>query len=226
MKVSKKEIYLLLALLGVIFAVCAWQFGFKKINEKVNTLRTETESLNADIAKYDAVKNNIEIYNKGIEDIANKIAKTISLFPVDVLPEDAIMLGREFEKNNKNTYVDGAMMGTSSSLFNAVSTPVDSSAAPVSYFLNSNQVTFAYSSSYEGVKDMIDYIYSHKNRMSVNTFSLAYDVNTGLLSGTTIVDMYYVTGTDKQYVPQNLQSVPVGVNNIFGTVNVPENEAE
>ena len=34
MKVSKKEIYLLLALLGVGIAVCAWQFGFKKINEK------------------------------------------------------------------------------------------------------------------------------------------------------------------------------------------------
>ena len=34
MKVGKKELYLLLALLGIGIAICAWQFGFKKINVK------------------------------------------------------------------------------------------------------------------------------------------------------------------------------------------------
>ena len=56
MKVGKKELYLLLALLGVGIAVLAWQFGFNKLNVKTEALRVETEALQSEITKYTAVK--------------------------------------------------------------------------------------------------------------------------------------------------------------------------
>lgn len=218
MKVGKKELYLLLALLGIGIAVCAWQFGFKKINAETAVLRADTELLQADIQKYSAVKNNIELYQKGIEDASNNIATILREFPAAVLAEDGIMLGREFEKNDNDTFVTSVALGTGSNVFVATSHPVEESTVPITYSLYKNPTTVAYSTTYKGLKNMFEYIEEHKNRMSVDVFSLSYDPETGVLMGNVVVDMYYVTGTDKQYTQQNLSGVSVGTDNVFGTL--------
>ncbi len=219
MKVSKKELWLLLAILGIGIAVCAWQFGFKKINEKVDALRTETEALQKDIAQYTAVKDNIGVYQKGIEDANKKIADVLEVFPAAILAEDDIMLGREFEKNDKNVYVSSVSIEDSATVFTAASQPVEPTTAPVAYVLNKQKNSYTFTVDYDGFKDMVDYTFNHKNRMSIDEFALSYDGDTGLLAGTMNVNMYYVTGADKQYTPQNLSSVLVGSDNIFGTVD-------
>lgn len=222
MKVSKRDLYLLLALAGVIIAFCAWNFGFKKMNAKTESLRNDTATIQAEIDKYSAVKNNIDIYQKGIEDATNKIASVLRNFPSNILTEDAIMLGREMEKNDESTYVMTTSIGNTLNPYTANSQPADASSTPVTYQLFKKQVSIAYTTSYEGFKDTLDYIYQHKNRMSLDNFSLAYDTSTGLLSGSIIVDMYYVTGTDKAYDEQNLSGVKIGTDNIFGTVELPK----
>lgn len=218
MKVGKKELYLLLALLGIGIAICAWQFGFNKINAETAVLRADTELLQADIQKYSAIKDNIDLYQKGIEDASNKIAAVLRDFPVAVLEEDMIMLGREFEKDNADTYVSGVSFTETSNVFAAVSHPVEETTVPISYNLFRNQVGVGYNTSYDGFKNMVEHIYDHKNRMSINSYTLAYDEGTGLLTGSVLVDMYYVTGTDKQYTQQNLSGVSIGTDNIFGTL--------
>ena len=77
----------------------------------------------------------------------------------------------------------------------------------------------SYETSYKGFKEIMDYINENKDRMSVNNFSLSYDTETGLVAGTTSINMYSVTGTDKQYTQQNLSGVGLGTDNIFGTLD-------
>lgn len=219
MKVSKKELYLLLALVGVIIAICSWQFGFKKINEKTEVLLAETEVLEGEVKKYTAVKDNIDIYQQGIQDATNKIAEVIEKIPADVLPEDAVMLSRELEKYTDHTYSEGVTMSESTVVATATSQPADATAIPISYTLEQNKVTLSHTSSYQGIKDIIDYVYQHKNRMTIESFVLAYDESTGELAGTTVINCYSITGSDKAYVEQNLSGVTTGTNNIFGTMN-------
>ena len=219
MKVSKRDLYLLLALAGVIIAFCAWNFGFKKMTAKTETLRNDTAVIQAEIDKYSAVKNNIDIYQKGIEDATNKIAGTLRKFPSDVLVEDAVMLGRELEKNVDSTYVTSASVGNRVNVYTAKSVPADATSSPVTYQLFRNQVGIAYTTSYKGFKEMLDYVNGHANRMSLESFSLSYDTATGLLSGSSAINMYCVTGTDKAYVEQNLSGVKLGTDNIFGTIS-------
>ena len=219
MKISKREIYLLVALLGIGIAVCAWQFGFKKINAETETLRAETEVIQKDIQKYSAVKNNIELYQKGIEDATTKIADVLNEFPVAIMEEDLIMFGRELEKNDQATMVSSVAFGTNSNVFVATSHPVDSTTVPLSYSLYNNQISVSYNTSYDGFKDLVDYMYEHKNRMSLESFALAYDADNGRLMGTSVINMYYVSGTDKEYKQQNLSGVSIGTDNIFGTLD-------
>ena len=218
MKVSKKEIYLLLALLGVGIAVCAWQFGFKKINEKTDALTAETDVLKVEISKYTAVKDNIELYNTGIEDATNHIADVLYDFPVMVMEEDMIMFGRSLEKNIDDTVVSTVSFGAPSNVYVVTSHPVETSTVPISYSLYNNAITVSYQTSYDGFKELVEYIRSNKNRMTMENFSLAYDETTGLLTASTAVNMYSVTGTDKEYTQQNLSGVGLGLDNIFGTI--------
>lgn len=218
MKASKKEVYLLVALLGIGIAVCAWQFGFKRINAQTETLRAETEVLQMEIAKYTAVKNNIEIYTLGIENATNDIANVLHKFPATVMEEDMIMLGRSLEKLMDDTYVSGVSFNNASNVYVATSRPVEATTVPISYSLYNNNVLISFETSYKGFKEIVDYINENKNRMSVSNFTLSYDEKTGLVSGTTAVNMYSVAGTDKEYTKQNLSGVGIGTDNIFGTL--------
>ena len=218
MKVSKKEIYLLLALVGIGIAVCAWQFGFKKINAKTDALNAETDVLKVEISKYTAVKDNIELYNTGIEDATNHIADVLYDFPAMVMEEDMIMFGRSLEKNIDDTFVSTVAFGAPSNVYVVTSHPVEATTMPISYSLYNNAITISYETSYEGFKELVDYVRSNKNRMTIENFSLAYDENTGLLTSSTAINMYSVTGTDKEYTQQNLSGVGLGLDNIFGTI--------
>ena len=219
MKVGKKELYLLLALLGVGIAVLAWQFGFNKLNVKTEALRVETEALQSEITKYTAVKDNIALYTTGIENATNSIADVLHKFPVAILEEDMIMLGRQLEKKIDDTYVSNVSFGGASNIYVATSRPVEPTSVPLSYSLYNNNINISYETSYKGFKEIMDYINENKDRMSVNNFSLSYDTETGLVAGTTSINMYSVTGTDKQYTQQNLSGVGLGTDNIFGTLD-------
>ena len=218
MKVSKKEIYLLLALVGIGIAFCSWQFGFKKINARTDELNAETDVLKVEISKYTAVKDNIELYNTGIEDATNHIADVLYDFPAMVMEEDMIMFGRSLEKSIDDTTVSTVSFGAPSNVYVVTSHPVEASTVPISYSLYNNAITVSYQTSYEGFKEIVDYIRSNKNRMTMENFSLAYDEATGLLTASTAVNMYSVTGTDKEYTQQNLSGVGLGLDNIFGTI--------
>lgn len=219
MKVGKKELYLLLALLGIGIAVLAWQFGFNKLNVKTEALRLETEALQSEITKYTAVKDNIALYTTGIENATNSIADVLHKFPVAILEEDMIMLGRQLEKKIDGTYVSNVTFGGASNIYVATSRPVEPTSVPLSYSLYNNNINISYETSYKGFKEIMDYINENKDRMSVNNFSLSYDTETGLVAGTTSINMYSVTGTDKQYTQQNLSGVGLGTDNIFGTLD-------
>lgn len=222
MKVSKRDLYLLLAVVGVIIAFCSWQFGFKKMSEKTEKLRTDTVSIQAEIDKYSAVKNNIDIYQKGIEEHTNKIVDTLRNFPVEVLTEDVIMLGRELEKNDDSTVVSSIVASDKVNIYTATSKPLAGSNVPVSYYLFKTDVSMIYSTSYKGFKEYLDYINAHANRMSVENFSLSYDSSTGLLAGSSIINMFSIVGTEKEYNEQNLSGVKLGTDNIFGTIRTGE----
>lgn len=224
MKVSKKELYMLLMLAGVIIAACSFFFGFQKINQKTEALRIETEALESDVNKYNAVKDNIDVYNIGIDESTKKIAEIIAKIPSDVLPEDAFMLARELEKNDEYTFVDATTWADETTVYTVTSHPVDTTKTPITYYLNNNEVSIIHTSSYQGIKDMLDYIYEHKNRMSFESFMVSYDETTGLLSGSTNVNFYSIVGSDKEYKEQNIQGVQMGTDNIFGTRSVSENE--
>lgn len=82
-------------------------------------------------------------------------------------------------------------------------------------------ITINYLCTYAGLKRGIKNISVQENRMSIDNLTVVYDETTGLLAGTTSVDMYCVPGIpDKEYVQPDFSSVLLGTDNIFGSIEL------
>lgn len=87
------------------------------------------------------------------------------------------------------------------------------------YGLKSRKVTMTYEISYEALKRSVKNICLQTDRMVIDNMTVVYDESTGLLHGTTAVNMYCVPNQEgKEYVQPNFSSVLLGTDNIFGTI--------
>lgn len=88
---------------------------------------------------------------------------------------------------------------------------------PVGYYAT---VSMSYQTSYQGLKDIIDYVTSQKDRMTVPAITVSYDETTGGLNGVLTVNMFYLTNTGREYEPPKVQGINRGVTDVFGTSGV------
>ncbi|MBO4374655.1 MAG: hypothetical protein J5829_06080 [Lachnospiraceae bacterium] len=84
--------------------------------------------------------------------------------------------------------------------------------------LNVNTVNMNFTTSYQGLKRMLDYISHNPNRRTVNNIAIAADG--ALLSVGAIVSEYSLTGTGKVYDYPALPSVLTGTDDIFGVASM------
>lgn len=87
-----------------------------------------------------------------------------------------------------------------------------------------NDVSFGYSVSYAGFKDMVKYLNTVGGAKDIRDISLTYDRSTGILDGYMSVDFYVLTGTDNKYVPLRIPNVDLSTDNIFGTIEFTEED--
>lgn len=84
-------------------------------------------------------------------------------------------------------------------------------------------VNISYSTTYPGIKRVIDMINKHKNKVRIQTISAAYDNTTGDLTGSMTLNFYAIGGSGKKYKAPEIKGIPLGLDNIFGTVTKVEN---
>ena len=80
------------------------------------------------------------------------------------------------------------------------------------------QVTLQFNGTYAGLKKAVLYVADQSGRMTLDNVNASYDTSTGNLTGTIIVNIFSMTGTDRTYTEPDAGSVAYGPANIFGTV--------
>ncbi|MCM1267885.1 MAG: hypothetical protein NC302_08275 [Bacteroidales bacterium] len=92
MKVSKKDVLLLLAFLGILAGVCSFVFVFQPTMEKADALKQENLQLESRIADLQAKSDNRDTYESETAKMRREMEEIYQLFPVDVREENAILL--------------------------------------------------------------------------------------------------------------------------------------
>jgi cell division protein FtsL len=86
------------------------------------------------------------------------------------------------------------------------------------YQLYDMAATYDFTASYEYMKKMVEKIQTDPEKRNVNTISLTYDETTGQLLGSMTVNLYYLTGTEKEYEVPDAGKIKKGKDNLFDTI--------
>ncbi len=221
-KLSNQEIRMLLIGLALIMVAVSYFLVFNKAVKSAEEIEaqnaidqqrvTELEMMEQ---RQDEVIAETEAYKQEVLDIIEK-------YPTDVPTEKAIMVIEGME-HSTNVHVSSInllmnnLIGTVSGSATTVDAEgneiqVPSENARVGYY---DALSMNYEGTYEDVKGMAEYIAKLKDRMTVPAITMSFDTETGNLSGTFTVNMYYLTNTDKEYIAPSISGIGSGVPDIF-----------
>lgn len=239
MKLRKTDVSLILAALGVLVGVASYFLIYKKCNERTDALNAENAQLQQEVDYLQDLADNKQQYLDDTAFMQAEIDNIIAQFAPEYKPEDEILYALGLEENYDVTI---AAMQFGGSLPIEVAAPVaqtvqsedeavaEDGAVEVSTetpaqeaapqkLLYRSPVTISLLTSYNSIKDVITQITTDQDRKSIESLTLAFDSETGDLTGSMAFSMYSMTGTDKEYVIPDVSGIRYGTNNIFNSAD-------
>ena len=242
MKVKKSEIQLLIAVIGVLIAVCTYFLVYSKFNEKSDALEAENATLSSQVATLEILDQRKADYIEATEKMQSYITNFENRFPADILPEDSIMMVKTLEDYTRTEVANIAFGSEAEVVYtpaaDAATTTADATAAtdttpaattvasPVSTDGTAYADTHMYevplsisiSCTYDDFKGLVRYIYNQQERESIQGVSISYNETDGMLTGNMTMNTYYLLGTDKVYSSPYIPDMQMGVDTIFGNM--------
>lgn len=228
---KKSEIQLLLIVIGILVAVASWQLVYNNYQEKTEAVEAENETLSARLDQLEMLNAKQNEYIADTERMKEESDAIINRFPPGFRNEDIIMYLYNMELIDDNEVaISTISMAAENEIPYSGVLNVDTYTLEddgIKMFTNTNTLTFT--TTYNGLKNVISYIYGISTRKSVASVSVSA-TDDGFLQGSIAMNFYCLTGTEFPYVETNILGVPTGTSNFFGVRNgtradiVPEGE--
>ena len=242
MKVKKSEIQLLIAVIGILIAVCTYFFVYTKYNDLSDTLENQNMTLSSQVSTLEMLDQRKDDYIAATDKMRNYITSFENRYPADILPEDSIMMIKTLEDTTRTTVASiafgddsevayAAAQAADTTATDATATDTTTEAAQTSGPITTEAATYADTHMYEvplsisiectynDFKGLVRYIYNLQERKSIHGVSIGYNAENGMLSGSMNLSSYYLQGTDKIYSQPDINGVGLGVDTIFGNVD-------
>lgn len=244
---SKKDIQLLLVVFGILIGFASWQFVYKPNQQKAETISTENKGLQTEVEELEVLDAQKEKFLADTETMKAECTKITNSFASGLMEEDEIMYLYNMEIVDANDVkVPSVNMGVATEIpYYAASTATETTdvatdgtatdgttteQAAAEVFqpvdegikMYDSKTTVSFTTTYNGLKNMVKYVYEIPARKSISSVSLAATED-GYLTGTMELDFYCMTGTDVPYSYISIPGVPLGTDNIFGVRNGAQN---
>lgn len=220
MKMSKKDISMLVGLAGILIVAAVWYFVVSPMQADTEALETENIGLKAEVELYQSVNANLAEYQQGIEKMNKEMKEIVTHYPAYISRQDEIMFLSNMEDEHPNDLaIKSISMDAASEV--AVSTePVPNAGDDtLAVRMFKQPSTYNFNATYDGAKDMITFLGTNTNKKAIESITLSFDSNSGNLTGSVRLNQFYMTGTEKAYEPIRVPSVRKGVDDVFHTVN-------
>ncbi len=236
MKVSKKTLYMLIGVIGVLALLIAYLWIYIPLLEQADVLKAQNDSLGLEVTDLQSKMENRNVYLEETKKMNEEMKTIMDMFPVELREEDAILLTLSEESLAPTTVVTLTMDETEQVVFDEEDSSDTSEAEnndpanttdTTSVGLYRNPVSMQFVAEYGALKRYVKSIAQQENRTKIVGLTAAYDETTGMLSCVANLNMYFVTGQeDKTYVQPDFSSVLTGTENPFGTISITTGEGD
>lgn len=229
MKLSKREVNLLLVFFGVLIVFLAYRFVYVKMNDKAEELAQQSAAMETEIAVWQAHLPRQEFYETETARMRMEINDWLAEFEAYILPEDDLKFA--YQQDNRNTdayvFINSISFTEPSLLYTTNQRAENTYESSVSvmgenlyptYYLYGQQTSYGLECSYDGLKSLVNNVFKEEGRKGIDSISLTFNETTGQLSGSMVMNSYFIQGLDKIYTQPDLTPVRQGADNIFGTV--------
>ncbi len=213
MKINQKYIQYILLLLIVVIGFCAYQFGYVKFIEKANQVKTENKAIEARINELNDKEQYRSEWTDAITKSDDEIKQILAKYGPGNTPEKSIIFARDLETNSP-MQISNISFNPDVPIF--VSEDTDENGNP-KVEIDSTYISIDYATTYDGLKNCMDFINNYKERINVNGFTTSVNQETGQLAGNMIISMYSVKDADHIYKDPVVPNISIGTENIFGS---------
>ena len=221
-KGNEMQIFLLMLVLVVIMVFVAVNYLYRPLVDERDALREENYNLNVRYIELYNMTANEEFWKEEINTSREAITEVLDRYSPGNTPEKSIKfvsdMERELEMRVPNVSFSSANMLTSVKMPMVQDLGEGNESYSIQYYdvnLLKETLSYNYSCDYEQLKKMADYINAYSERMNIESISVNYDSENNALAGNIILNLYAVTGTDKQYVEPDISDIRLGEDNIF-----------
>lgn len=215
---NNEQTKLIVILLAVVMLFFSYQFGFNRYNDKLAEVKANNEELMAKEEELKGLVDKQAIYEDGINEYSELINEITNTYGAGLSIDKIIMFLVSLEKE-ADMEITAATLGNATNILYNDTIPVEVSEGGL-LEAYSYPVTITYKTTYEGYKKCMTYINQYEERMNVYDLTTTYDSETGNLTGTMTITMYYLTGTGKEFERPLISDVNIGTKNIFGTLEI------
>lgn len=226
-KITSKEIFTYVLLLGIIAIVAVYFLVYKKNIEAADQINAANATLEQRVKALEQYHIDEPTYLAEMEPIKAEIERYLEPYASNVTDLDLIMQAVKTQQAAPIIY-SGVNLGNKN-VMRAISADVVLNAGVEKY---QEQIAFMEQTctlpnriNYEGMKAAIESLFNSDYMIGIKSITYVKAGEEGELQGSIDLGYYYVTGTGKEYVKPVLTEYESGTENIFG-VKKDEEEAE
>lgn len=220
MKGNEKNVLIGMVIVAILLIAASYKFFYsasveeaERVQAEINTRKTRLDELNAKNA-------NRTQYESAIENSTAIIDTVLSIYGPGNSPEKSIMLIVDMCKKTglsvyNISFEDNRLIYSSDT--------VDENGKPEIQIYGTGMALTA-SGGYTQFKKLHDFINSYPERMNLESFTMGFNGQTGLLDSAMYVNMYSVDDKNHVYVAPVIEEIELGTTNIFRTFEKPIEE--
>ena len=119
MNITKKEIFLILGLLGVAAAVLVYFNVYTPSMEKFDQLTAENANLSSEVARLEGLVTQRELFIEETESVNKEAQELLDQFPANITPEDTIREAIEIDTNG-SVDIGSMSYGSQATVYNMI----------------------------------------------------------------------------------------------------------
>ena len=201
-------------ILGLAIFILAYYFGYQPMVEKTAEIQTQVDAQAAYVSELKGYYDNMNFYEKNIEESKDTINADLMRLPRDIKDEDFLMYIKVM-----NEELGGYLQSVN---FDEVSFISEFSCVADDKTVTAESMragaSFTSYMTYAQLKDMLDYIYEKTTQITfVDSVSVTYYSENALLESNVDLSKYYITYDGAEYVPVPVPDVELRVSDPFHT---------
>lgn len=221
MKISKRDLSIIMILVGLMIAFFSYQFSFRSAMTEKENLESQCDSLQAELdALMDFgmdeqyILTQTGAYEKELSDL-------VASYPVKYTYEDAIMYLYNFEQSEKLEILFPKYNIVETYIINTHTGEVNGVSKTYAYGQSTIEADYTVASCKE-MRSFLSSIYVDSYKKNVEKVTMVFEPTTGIISGNITINMFsMLDGVSNEYEEPEIPAVEMKPPCIFGPTVTP-----